>query len=32
VRVDVDRAFIDGIPEGERAHWLLQEKVVYAPP
>ena len=31
VRVDVDRAFIDGIPEGERAHWLLQEKVAYAP-
>jgi len=31
VRVDVDRAFIDSIPEPERAHWLLQEKVAYAP-
>ena len=31
VRVDVDRAFIESIPEGERAHWLLQEKVSYAP-
>jgi len=31
VRVDVDRAFIESIPEAERAHWLLQEKVTYAP-
>ncbi|HEX5043711.1 MAG TPA: hypothetical protein VFV75_12445 [Candidatus Polarisedimenticolaceae bacterium] len=31
VQVDVDRAFIESIPEGEQAHWLLQEKVVYAP-
>ena len=29
--VDVDRATLDAIPEGERGGWLLQEKVEYAP-
>jgi hypothetical protein len=31
VEVDVDRARVDAIPQEERAHWLLQEKVAYAP-
>ena len=31
VEVDVDRSKIDAIPEAERADWLLQEKVAYAP-
>jgi len=31
VVVDVDRAALDAIPESERAGWLLQEKVEYAP-
>ena len=31
VRVDVDRAALDAIPEAERGSWLLQEKVEYAP-
>lgn len=31
VKIDVDRATIDAIPEAERSNWLLQEKVTYAP-
>jgi len=31
VQVDLDRALLDGIPEGERSGYLLQEKVEYAP-
>lgn len=31
VKVDVTRADIDAIPEHERSHWLLQEKITYAP-
>jgi hypothetical protein len=31
VQVDVDRDLIARIPEAERAQWLLQEKVTYAP-
>lgn len=31
VVVDVTRANLDAIPERERASWMLQEKVVYAP-
>lgn len=31
VKVDVTREDLDSIPESERAHWLLQEKIVYEP-
>ncbi|MEI8256714.1 MAG: hypothetical protein WCJ30_13650 [Deltaproteobacteria bacterium] len=31
VKVDVTRADIDAIPHGERAGWILQEKITYAP-
>jgi hypothetical protein len=31
VVIDVDRALLDGIPEAERASYILQEKVEYAP-
>jgi hypothetical protein len=31
VIVDVTRADVDAVPEAERAHWLLQEKIVYDP-
>jgi hypothetical protein len=31
VKVDVTRADIDAIPEGDRHGWLLQEKITYAP-
>ncbi|HKQ98698.1 MAG TPA: hypothetical protein VJV75_12550, partial [Candidatus Polarisedimenticolia bacterium] len=31
VLVDVDRPALDAIPESERPHYLLQEKVEYAP-
>jgi hypothetical protein len=31
VKVDVTRADIDAVPEGERGQWILQEKIVYEP-
>jgi hypothetical protein len=31
VRIDFARADLDAIPEAERDHWLVQEKVAYAP-
>lgn len=31
VKVDVERADVDAIPEGEREGWILQEKIVYHP-
>ena len=31
VRIDVDRDVVGSIPEDERAGWILQEKVDYAP-
>jgi hypothetical protein len=31
VRIDLERADLDAIPEAEREHWLIQEKVHYAP-
>lgn len=31
VRIDLEQADLDSIPESERDHWLIQEKVDYAP-
>lgn len=31
VKIDITRADLDAVPDGQRADYLLQEKVVYAP-